>query len=137
MTANACTSPGHSISVIPAHSDDHISWLSRSPPVLRIDCKEGIGSATIKTYSDWPETLQVELELAALEGFIVRAANEVHRLEYGKSGHVLVEPEQSGVLHMSSFRAIESGQRFRLSLQLGELAEPVHLVHIEWVDFYR
>ncbi len=77
------------------------------------------------------------LKLRALEGFVVRADDEIHRLSVSSEGVVLVEPVDSVVLHMNESEPIENTRVFSVSVDPGKLAETVSEFRLEWVDYYR
>ncbi len=125
------------IDVIAQHDDDTIQIEEGAVTTITIDCPSGIESATVsRKLIRWPE-MHVVLKLRALEGFVVRTDDEIHRMSVNSEGVVLVEPVDSVVLHMNESEPIENTHVFSVSVDPGKLAETVSEFRLEWVDYYR
>lgn len=132
-----CNEPA-ALSVVTAHKGDQVSWLADSLHTFEIKSSEGIGSAVVRpTDHNWPDSFGVVLELAALEGFVVRSGEERHRLEVTREGRVLLEPSDSRVLYMNHMQAIGKRVRFTLEVNPNNFADTASAVSLEWVDYYR
>ncbi len=120
------------------HEDDELYFEKTPRTTLNVRCPTGVGSATVAMVDkDSNNRFDVVLHLSALEGFVVRTANEVHRIGVNSEGHVVLDPADSLVLHMNELQAMEKAGKFRVTVNPAKFAEPVSGFQLEWVDYYR
>ena len=118
--------------------NDRLRWKSGDIPALWISSPSGIGAATLTAPDTvWPAVIDVYLELTALEGLVVSAAGEVHRLELTSEGRVLLEPTDSQVLQMPLRVVAGSDKTIMVRVHPNNFAEHVSELRLEWVDYYR
>ncbi len=124
-------------SVSASNATDRIVWVEAKVPTLHISSPSGIGTARLVTRNgDWPDAIDVTLDLTALEGFTVRNGDQVHRLELTAERRVLLEPANS-VLQLQRLPSDLTGAGFTVRITPAKFAEPVSELVLEWVDYYR